>query len=88
VFRQYQRKGIGSKLVLRGLQECANQGYKAVFVQGGLDYYSRFGFSPISGTGLQTVFKSDLDMVLELKAGILNNVSGLVDYPAPWNVFK
>ena len=88
VYRQYQKQGIGSKLILSGLQECANQGYKAVFVQGSLEYYPRFGFKPISSTRLQTVFQSDHDMVLELEAGILDKVSGLVDYPAPWNVFK
>jgi predicted N-acetyltransferase YhbS len=85
---QYQKQGIGSKLILRGLQECANHGYKAVFVQGSLEYYPRFGFKPIGTTRLQTVFKSDHDMVLELEAGVLDRVSGLVDYPAPWNVFK
>lgn len=88
VYRQYQKQGIGSKLVLSGLQECASQGYKAVFVQGSLKYYPRFGFKPISSTRLQTIFKSDHDMALELEAGILDKVSGLVDYPAPWNVFK
>ncbi len=41
-----------------------------------------------SRTRLQTIFLSDYDMVLELEAGILDNVSGLVDYPAPWNVFR
>ena len=88
VYRQYQKQGIGSQLIRTGLLECANQGYKAIFVQGSLDYYPRFGFKPISGTRLQTVFKSDHDMVLELEAGLLGKVSGLVDYPTPWNVFK
>ncbi len=88
VYRQFQKQGIGSKLILAGLKECANQGYQAVFVQGSLEYYTRFGFKPISRTRLQTIFLSDYDMVLELEAGILDNVSGLVDYPAPWNVFR
>ncbi|MEO6874763.1 MAG: N-acetyltransferase [Opitutaceae bacterium] len=88
VYRQYQKQGIGSKLVLRGLQECASRGYKAVFVQGSLKYYPRFGFKPIRSTRLQTIFNSDHDMVLELEAGVLDKVSGLVDYPMPWNVFK
>ncbi|MEO6875862.1 MAG: N-acetyltransferase [Opitutaceae bacterium] len=74
VYRQYQKQGIGSELVRRGLQECAKQSYKAVFVQGGPGYYSRFGFKPISSTRLQTIFNSDHDMVLELDAGVLDNV--------------
>ena len=88
VVRQHQKQGIGSKLIRGGLQECAQQGYQAVFVQGSLEYYTRFGFNPISRTRLQTIFKSDHDMVLELAAGVLDQASGLVDYPAPWSVFK
>lgn len=87
VYRQYQKQGIGSQLVQRGVKECANQGYRAVFVSGSLQYYPRFGFVPIGGTHLHTIFKSDHDMVLGLEHGILDKVSGLVDYPEPWHVF-
>jgi len=88
VYRQHQRQGIGSQLVREGLAGCADQGYKAVFVQGSLQYYPRFGFAPIGGRGLHTIFKSEHDMVLELERGLLGKVSGLVDYPRPWDVFR
>ena len=88
VYHQHQKQGIGSQLVQRGLRECALQGYKAVFVQGSLEYYPRFGFVPIGGTHLRTIFESDHDMVLELEKGILSKVSGLADYPTPWHVLK
>ena len=87
VYRQYQKQGIGSQLVHKGVKECANQGYKAVFVSGSLQYYPRFGFIPIGDTHLHTIFQSDHDMVLELERGILDGVSGLVEYPEPWQVF-
>ena len=87
VYRQHQRQGIGSQLARKGLKDCADQGYKAVFVQGSLQYYPRFGFIPIGGTRLHTIFNSDHDMVLELEHGILDKVSGLVHYPRPWYVF-
>ena len=32
-----------------------------------------------------TFFKSDHDMVLELEPGIINKISGLVDYPELWH---
>ncbi|NQU28694.1 MAG: N-acetyltransferase [Candidatus Marinimicrobia bacterium] len=87
VYRQYQQQGIGSQLVEKGLEECAKQGYKAVFVQGSLRYYPRFGFIPLRAD-LYTIFKSDHDMVLELEKGIINKISGLVDYPEPWQALK
>lgn len=88
VHSKYQKRGIGSQLVQRGLRECANQGYKAVFVQGSLQYYPRFGFIRIGDTRLHTIFNSDHDMVLGLENGILDKLSGLVEYPEPWDVFK
>jgi len=88
VYRPYQKQGIGSKLAQEGARECAKQGYKAIIVQGSLQYYPRFGFVPIDRTRLHTIFKSDHDMVLELERGILDRVAGLVDYPEPWQVFK
>ena len=87
VYRQYQRQGIGAQLVQQGVDECANRGYRAVFVQGSRQYYPRFGFIPIGDTRLYTIFKSDHDMVLEFEPGILDKVSGLVVYPKPWRVF-
>jgi len=88
VRRQHQKQGIGSQLVREGLKKCVHHGYRAVFVQGSLQYYPRFGFIPIGGSHLHTIFASDHDMVLELENGILEKVSGLVDYPTPWHVFK
>jgi putative acetyltransferase len=88
VYRQYQKQGIGSKLVEKGIKECVNQGYKIVIVQGSLQYYARFGFIPIDRTRLHTIFASRHDMVLELENSILSGVKGLIDYPKPWQVFK
>ena len=87
ICREYQRQGIGSRLVRQGVKECTHQGYKAVFVTGSLEYYPRFGFVPIAGTRLHTIFETGHDMVLELERGLLDEVSGLVDYPEPWQVF-
>ena len=85
VYKQYQRQGIGTQLIQSGLKACTDQGYKLVVVQGSLQYYPRFGFIPIDKTQLHTIFNSDHDMVLELEPGILNSVSGLVDYPKLWH---
>ena len=87
LYAKWQRQGIGARLIQEGLSQCKQHGYKAVFATGSLEYYGRFGFVPISETHLHTIFKSDHDMVLELEDGILEDVSGLVDYPKPWHAF-
>ena len=46
VLAEYQRKGIGSKLVEKGLAEGRAKRYSAVVVLGHPGYYPRFGFVP------------------------------------------
>ncbi|MDR3573265.1 MAG: N-acetyltransferase [Anaerolineaceae bacterium] len=45
VLPEYQRQGIGSAPVRRGLQECRRLGQAVVIVLGCASYYPRFGFS-------------------------------------------
>src|SRR5215204_3326406 len=46
VLPEYQRRGIGSRLVRVGLEECRRIGCDAVVVVGHAEYYPRFGFVP------------------------------------------
>ena len=41
----YQRRGIGSKLIESGIQQLSGMGVDALFVYGDPKYYSKFGFS-------------------------------------------
>ena len=43
---QYQRRGIGSRLVEAGNQLIAEAGYPFIVVVGHPDFYPRFGFQP------------------------------------------
>jgi putative acetyltransferase len=88
VHPKYQKQGIGSKLVRHGLILCKNAGYKAVIVIGYPSYYPRFGFLPASTKGIKAPFPvpDKAFMVLELVPGILNQTSGLIKFPAPFNV--
>ena len=83
-----QRRGIGSILVEQGLSACRGAGYKVVFVQGSSAYYTRFGFAPVGQFNLRTVFLSEYDMALPINDGALDAVSGLVDYPTPWDPLR
>ncbi|MHB0935382.1 MAG: GNAT family N-acetyltransferase [Armatimonadota bacterium] len=87
VERQWQRQGVGTRLMQEGLAASRRAEYQAMVLTGDCNYYSRFGFIPISETRLFSIFKTPHDMVLELEPGTLAQVSGLVDYPEPWHAF-
>ena len=81
VLPECQRRGIGSKLILEGLEKCRHAGYDAVVVLGDPAYYSRFGFSRAADIGLENEYGvHDEFMVLPLHDGALEGVGGLVKY--------
>jgi len=78
----HQGRGIGSKLIQTGLQECASLGWKAIFLLGDPAYYSRFGFVMASPIGLEyenPSFAPDLQVV-QLEPGILDGCRGTVRF--------
>jgi putative acetyltransferase len=46
VLPDYQRRGLGSALVRKGLKALAQRAVPLVFLEGDPGYYSRFGFAP------------------------------------------
>ncbi|MEU8316689.1 N-acetyltransferase [Micromonospora sp. NPDC049033] len=50
---EWQRRGIGSALIRRGLQELDERGVPLVFLEGDPRYYSRVGFSPAGEHGFR-----------------------------------
>lgn len=83
-----QRRGIGSQLVMAGLESCRREGYSAVVLVGHPDYYPRFGFVPADTRGLACEFTvpSDAFMVLEFEPGVLDG-GGLVRYRPEFSAF-
>ncbi len=79
----HQRKGIGSQLVIRGIESVKKIGFKSIIVLGHKDYYPKFGFTPASNWKITSPFEvpDEAFMALELAEGSLKNVSGLVEYP-------
>jgi len=83
VLPEYQNQGIGSLLVRDGLVACRGAGFDVVVVLGHVRFYPRFGFAPAKGHGLENEYDaSDAFMVLELRSGTLNSISGLVKFAA------
>ncbi len=84
---EFQRQGIGSALVRAGLKACSRAGYRMVVVLGHSDYYPRFGFTPASERGVRAPFEvpDEAFMVLSLVDGGLDDVAGIVRYPAAFS---
>lgn len=82
VLPERQRQGVGSALVLAGLDACRSRGCGLVVVLGHPDYYPRFGFVPASTAGLACEYPvpAEAFMVLELQAGALGHARGIVRY--------
>jgi putative acetyltransferase len=49
----FQRRGVGSALVRRGLRELDDRGVPLVFLEGDPRYYSRLGFEAAGGHGFR-----------------------------------
>ena len=83
VLPAFQRKGIGSSLVRRGLEEARSLGHRVVVVVGHPEYYPRLGFVPANPLGILAPFEvpSEAFLVLELKPGALLGIRGVVKYP-------
>jgi putative acetyltransferase len=82
VLAKYQRKGIGSKLVEKGLAEGRAKRYSAVVVLGHPGYYPRFGFVPSVNFSITSEYDvpPDVFLIKELKPGVLAGISGIAKY--------
>lgn len=87
VLPEYQRKGIGAKLIEEGLKQCKEAGYEAVIVLGHPNYYPKFGFVPSVNFGIRSEYNvpDEAFMAQELKRGALANFSGTVKYHELFN---
>ena len=82
VLPAFQNRGIGSRLIRAGLDECRRLGYGLVVLVGHADYYPRFGFVPARPKGLKCEFEvpDEAWMALELQEGVLAGKRGTVRF--------
>lgn len=87
VSSDYQNKGIGTQLVIAGLDHCRSLGYDAIVVLGHPGYYPKFGFKPSAGYGIRSEYDvaDDIFMVLELAPGSLKGHHGVIKYHEAFN---
>lgn len=88
VHPEYQRQGIGAKLITHGLQKATDMGFNSVLVLGHEYYYPKFGFVPAVKWNIRAPFEvpAEVFMARELVPNALINVSGTVEYPVEFSV--
>lgn len=84
VLPESQGQGVGSRLVIEGLEFCLRAGYVAVVVLGYPDYYPRFGFVPASRFNLKSEYDvpDEVFMLMELQDSALKDCKGIIQYHA------
>lgn len=88
VLPQYQRQGIGRRLIETSLKRAKKMGFRAVLITGNPQYYTRFGFAPafnydIHYHGIPFNYKADFFMAREITDNGLKDVHGILyDSPA------
>jgi putative acetyltransferase len=82
VLPEYQRQGIGSRLIEAGNLKLGNAGCPFIIVLGHANYYPRFGFKPASAYGIECEWEvpDDVFMILVLDEAKMQGVSGLARY--------
>jgi putative acetyltransferase len=79
-----QNQGVGSELVLAGLEHCRRLQASAVVVLGHPEFYPRFGFLPSSRFGIDSEYEvpEEVFMAMELVPGALGQNAGRAKYHA------
>ena len=82
VLPQYQRQGVGSKLIETGNNKLLLAGYPFIVVLGHPEYYPRFGFKPASGYGIRCEWDvpDNVFMAMIMDHLKMEGVSGLAKY--------
>ena len=95
VLPDFQKRGVGGKLIAHGLQHLKRAGVELVFVLGHPGYYPRHGFQPAGVLGFEAPYPipeehANAWMVQKLQPGAIDRVSGVVrcatmlDRPEHW----
>ncbi|PCJ91245.1 MAG: GNAT family N-acetyltransferase [Flavobacteriaceae bacterium] len=87
VLPEFQKRGIGEKLIVESHKKAKELGHKSIVLLGHENYYPRFGYEQADKYGIEIPFEVPKEncMVIELIENGLNGVSGTVEYPKEFN---
>ena len=81
VLPEYQRKGIGTKLIKEGHRIAKQLNYNYSIVLGSNKYYPRLGYIPASKYNIKAPFDVEDDCFMAIKLNEnANIISGIVEY--------
>ena len=82
VLPEFQRMGIGSKLINEGISKLRTTASPFIVVLGHPEYYPRFGFVPASRYHVRCEWEvpDDVFMIMPLNTSALSGVTGLARY--------
>lgn len=83
VLPEFQRNGIGEKLIRTAHIIAKSLGYNSIILLGHEDYYPRFGYKQLSEFNINLPFAAPKEccMAIELSPNALKGVSGMAKYP-------
>jgi len=90
VLPEYQKNGIGSKLINHTVKLSKEMGYKGIIIYGDPEYYKRFGFMESKQykiTNKEKKYPAAL-LVLELYPKALDGIEGIFDEGKAYEVDK
>lgn len=84
VHPEFQRQGIGGRLIEKAHEVAVDLGYGSAVLLGHKDYYPRFGYRRAADFGIWFPFEApdECCMVVELMPHALKEVKGEIRYPA------
>lgn len=85
VIPEYQRSGIGTRLINEGLAQARLGGWEGVVVLGAPIYYQRFGFNSQAAAGFSSPYAGPHFMAVSLRDGSLPAKTGEIAYPAAFS---
>jgi putative acetyltransferase len=83
VLPEYQKEGIGSKLILEGFKKALELGFESILVLGHPKYYTKFGFIKAEEFNIIPPYDDwkSAFFVKELKENALKGIKGKAVYP-------
>lgn len=88
VLPEYQRQGIGKKLITESINMLLNQNIPFIIVLGHEEYYPKFGFEIASKYGIKCQWEDVPDeafMIMIIDSDIMKNINGVAKYRDEWN---